>query len=756
MQKCKRCGFDLSADIRVCPYCGYPVEPEEEEQRRRLELRWHLGALLQGMKRPTRRFPFSLAHPITATGQQLPVAIIVFLLSVLVLSDIILVGFLGPRNGSVPSSLSVSPTLLDFGNVEVGSQVVLAVMVKTSNQSQLKWKIVSGNAQWLSITLRTEAKEPDNTREVIYDVTANTSKLQVGPYSETLSVISDGGREQRVDVKILVARVPQPPKFNVNPLVLDFGSQNKGNQKTLLLTVSNSGGRELSWTAEKGKTPWLTLDTSGGKIPPGGPPQVIKVKVDTTVLIEGLYSALINFTSNDGNAVVDVRLNVVSTPTPGQGPMVSSISPTSGPAAGGTTVTITGSGFTGATDVSFGSTAGTLVSVDSDIQITAISPIGSGTIHVTVTTPGGTSNINSNDQFIYISRPIVKGISPKCELTAGGTTVIITGSYFTNAASVSFGSTAGTLVSVDSDIQITAISPIGSGTVDVTVTTPGGTSAISPADQFTYPPPPLVTSISPTRGPVSGGTTVTITGKGLTCATGVSFGSTAGTLVSVDSDTQVTVISPAAGVSYCGAKCNTVHVTVMTPGGPSAKSTADLFTYIPRPIVKGIRPRCGPAYGDTTVIIFGYGFTGATGVLFGSTAGTIVSVSDGQITAISPAGSGTVDVTVTTPGGTSPTSLADLFTYPTLPKVTSISPTSGPAFGVTQIIITGSGFTCATGVLFGSTDAVSFTVDSDTQITAKSPPLGILVCVCPLTVHVTVKTPGGTSATSPTDLFTYL
>jgi uncharacterized membrane protein len=747
MQKCKYCGQDLSDDARVCLFCGQPVESEDEERRRRLMLRWHLGALLQGMKRPTRSFPFSLAHPITTAGQQLPVAIIVFLISVLVLLNIVLVGFLEPRNGSGSVQISVSPTLLNFGNVEIDSQAVLAVMVKTSNQSQLIWKIVSGNAQWLSIKLKTETKEPDNTREVIYDVTANTSKLQVGPYSETLSVSSDGGKDQRVDVKIAVTRGPQPAKLNVNPLVLDFGSQNKGNQKTLLLTASNSGGRDLSWTADKGKTPWLTLDTSGGKIASGGPPQVIKVIVDTAALTEGRYSGVINFTSNDGNATVDVRLNVVSTPIAEQGPMVSSISPTSGPATGGTTVTITGSRFTGATSVSFGSTAGTIVSVDSDSQITAISPAGNGNVDVTVTTPSGASNINGNDQFTYIPRPMVKGIGPKCELTAGGTTVVITGSGFTGATSVSFGSTAGTIASVDSDSQITAISPAGSGTVDVTVTTPGGTSATSPADQFTYPPP-SVTSISPMKGPESGGTPVTITGSGFNCATGVSFGSTAATNFIINSDTQITAISPGLGI--CAAYCNTVDVTVMTPRGTSATSKADLFTYLPPPIVTGIRLRCGPTNGGITVTIFGYGFTGATGVSFGSTAAAKFTVdSDSQITAVSPAGSGTVHVTVTTPGGTSAPSKADLFTYPPPPSVTSINPTSGPASGSTPVTITGSGFTCATGVSFGSTAAMKFTVDSDTQITATSPAgSGI--------VDVTVTTPRGTSATSKADLFTYI
>jgi IPT/TIG domain-containing protein/HYDIN/CFA65/VesB family protein len=761
MQKCKRCGQDLSDDARICLFCGQPVEAEDEERRRRLMLRWHLSALLLGRKRSARGFLFSPALPGIPSSQRLPASILVFLTSVFILFNIVLAGVLQAYTGSVspppltftfPLPPSVSPTLLDFGKVEVGSQAILPVIVKTSNHSQLSWRIVSGNTQWLSITLRSETKESDNHREVIYDVAANTSKLQVGPYSETLSVRSDGGKEQRVDVKIQVIPPgpPQPPKLNVNPPMLDFGSQNMGNQKTLLLTVSNSGGSELSWTADKGKTSWLTLDVSGGKIPAGEPPQVIKVKVDTTNLA-GTYSSHINFTSNDGNAVVDVKLNVVSTPIAGQGPVVSSISPTSGPETGGTTVTITGSGFTGATGVSFGSTAATIVSVDSDTQIMAISPGGRGIVDVTVTTPGGTSAPNAFDRFSYFPRPEVTGVSPNCVLLVSGITVTITGSGFTGATGVLFGSTAGKIVSVDSDTQITVIIPTGSGTVDVTVTTPGGTSPISPDDEFVYPLPPVVKGINrPASGPEAGGTNVTINGINFTCASSVSFGSTAATKFTVDSDNQITAVSPAGS--------GTVDVTVTNPGDTSATNAFDRFTYIPRPIVKFIMPKNGPVAGGTKVNIFGSYFTGATSVLFGKTAATdFTFISDSQITAISPAGSAnsTVEVTVTTPGGTSIPNNDDLFTYLPPPTVTGISPTSGSKAGDTTVTIKGFGFTGATKVLFGQTAEASFTVDSNTQITAISPPLGNLVCKCPLTVDVTVTTPGGTSATSPADQFTY-
>ena len=168
-------------------------------------------------------------------------------------------------------------------------------------------------------------------------------------------------------------------------------------------------------------------------------------------------------------------------------PTVTGISPGSGPTAGGTSVTITGSGFTGATAVTFGGTAATSFTVDSATSITATSPAGTGTVDVRVTTPFATSLTGSADKFTYASAPVVTGISPGSGPVAGGTSVTITGTGFTGATSVKFGGTAAPSFSVNPNgTSITATSPAGSGTPDVTITTPGGTSPTGSGDRFTY------------------------------------------------------------------------------------------------------------------------------------------------------------------------------------------------------------------------------------------------------------------------------
>jgi autotransporter-associated beta strand protein len=117
-----------------------------------------------------------------------------------------------------------------------------------------------------------------------------------------------------------------------------------------------------------------------------------------TALSDGTYNVQATATDEAGNtAFATGTLTVTSTP------VVAGISVSQGPAAGGTPVTITGQGFTAATAVDFGPTAATNVVVDSDTQITATSPAGTGTVDVTVTTPGGTSAKSAADQFTYVA-----------------------------------------------------------------------------------------------------------------------------------------------------------------------------------------------------------------------------------------------------------------------------------------------------------------------------------------------------------------
>ncbi|HEY4895852.1 MAG TPA: IPT/TIG domain-containing protein [Solirubrobacteraceae bacterium] len=172
--------------------------------------------------------------------------------------------------------------------------------------------------------------------------------------------------------------------------------------------------------------------------------------------------------------------------TAAQCPAVTSISPKSGPTAGATTVTITGTDLSGATAVKFGTASAASFTVESPTTITAVAPPGTGNVHVTVTTSGGTSRSTFADLFSYVSAPTVTSISPTSGGSSGGTVVTITGTSLKEASAVKFGSANAAAFTVNSPTSITATSPAGSATVDVTVTTIGGTSATGTVDQFAY------------------------------------------------------------------------------------------------------------------------------------------------------------------------------------------------------------------------------------------------------------------------------
>ena len=192
----------------------------------------------------------------------------------------------------------------------------------------------------------------------------------------------------------------------------------------------------------------------------------------------------------------------------------------------------------------------------------------------------------------------------------------------------------------------------------MTVTARTETSALSSSDQFTYIGP-SITSMSRTGGSTVGGVKIKIVGTGLTGATAVDFGSTPATGVKANAKgTQITAIVPAHAVGP-------VDVTVVTPSGSSAVTSADVYLYA-GPSITSITPSSGLPAGGKKVTIKGIDLNGATSVHFGATPASSFTVngSGTSIKVVVPPGTaGSVDITVTTPGATSATTSADRYTY---------------------------------------------------------------------------------------------
>jgi len=400
-------------------------------------------------------------------------------------------------------------------------------------------------------------------------------------------------------------------------------------------------------------------------------------------------------------------------------PAVTLLDPTGGPAAGGNSVVITGVNFSDVTSVNFGTKpAGFLV--NSSTRITAVAPPGTlgTTVDVRVITHAGTSATSAASKYTY-GIPTVTELEPPAGPVVGGNSVVITGTNFIGVTLVKFGTKNALEFEVDSATQITAVAPAGAAgtTVDVRVTTPGGTSAITAlASKYSYGRP-TITEVDPSSGPSTGGNEVVITGTGFTGVTAVKFGTMAAEAFEVDSPTQITAAAPA------GVAGSTVDVTVTTGGGTSAIDEDGEYTYLP--VITALQPYHGPAGGGNEVVIVGYGLRDVTRVVFGTTIieddDFAINTSGTRITLSAPSGTSKVDIRVSIGSAQSENTVADDYYY--APTVTAVTPNRGAPAGGNTVSIEGAGFLDAQGVYFGDTlvGGLNFQVVSDSAIAVTAP-----------------------------------
>ena len=189
------------------------------------------------------------------------------------------------------------------------------------------------------------------------------------------------------------------------------------------------------------------------------------------------------------------------------GPTFTSIAPPSGPTAGGTPVTITGSNFVagGSFGVTIGGANAAGVYVN-PTTITATTPAhAAGAVNVVITNNDGQS-ITGTNAYTYTAGPTFTSIAPSGP-TAGGTPVTITGSNFVGGGlfGVTIGGANAAGVYVN-PTTITATTPAhAAGAVNVVITNNDGQS-ITGTNAYTYAAGPTFTSITPTSGPIAGDT----------------------------------------------------------------------------------------------------------------------------------------------------------------------------------------------------------------------------------------------------------
>lgn len=373
---------------------------------------------------------------------------------------------------------------------------------------------------------------------------------------------------------------------------------------------------------------------------------------------------------------------------PTSGATVASISPATGPSAGGTAVTITGTNFAAGATVSFGFGAASHVVVVNSTTITATTPpsVG-GSANVKVVNPDGTSGSLAGG-FAYTStppstQPQLNVVTPNTGSSNGGEAITISGSNLLSATSVKVGGTAAAITH-RSSVSIQAATPPGTvgSAVDIVVATPSGSATLPAA--FTYansPDPPSLTAISPSSGSFNGGTRVILSGSGFRYGAVVSFG---GPPPPIGTGTPATTMAVTDSSTVCGGAprpcimattppfatgAADVVVTNLNPatgvidgGSGTSKLTAG-YTFLLAPAISSMSPSSGSVSGGTQIVITGTDFAAGATVFVGNRQATITNTTGStSITATTPANSaGTSAVTVVNPDGQSSNSL--IFTY---------------------------------------------------------------------------------------------
>ena len=462
----------------------------------------------------------------------------------------------------------------------------------------------------------------------------------------------------------------------------------------------------------------------------------------------------------DGMFAVYYPLAVTPAPT------IASVSPTTVCTTGGVSVVVSGTNLTGATAVNFGSTAATSFTIDSATQITAVVPSGvAGTVDVSVTTPGGTSSNTAADDLVY-SASSLSSLAVGAQTgsvtygTAASPTFAITA---TRASACNISGAAYTVTGLPAGVTgslspATGVNSAGNNAI------PGSTLTLNVAATVSAGSYPFTVTLTSGSETVSNTGTLIVSAKALTITASarsktygdaVAFAGTEFTtagLVNGDSVSSVTLTSTGAAATVPVGSYSIVPVVAVGSGLSNYS-----ITYANGSLAVSAKSLTVAAHDRTktvgqTASFVGTEFT-ASGLVNSDTVSIATLTSPG---AVSGAAIGTYSIVPSSAVGTGLANYNVTYTNGTLtvvgldPTITGVSPTPVCTAGGVSMVISGANFANASAVKFGATNATSFTVDNDGQITAVVP------SGTAGTVDVSVTTPVGTSANTVADNFTYV
>ena len=467
----------------------------------------------------------------------------------------------------------------------------------------------------------------------------------------------------------------------------------------------------------------------------GAMPATNVVTIDNTTLTctipSGTAGSAVDITLQNGNGTTILENGFLYYPRP----TLTSITPATGSALGGTSVLFFGTGFlansAGAMTVTFNGSPATAVNVFSDTAFLCTAPTGlpGQPVSVEATNSNGTATLS--DAFTYSApSPSVTAVNPPTGSPLGGTLVTLSGTGFSDFAPgsnlVTFGGVLATDVTVIDDMTLSCAAPAGiaGALVDVRIQNDNGADLF--LSGFRFNTPPALTLVNPASGSPIGNVVINIEGLGFMDqnpgVTNVTVGGLAATNVVIVSDTMLTAMAPS------GPAGGIVDVSVSNANGSDTLATA--FRYHDLPTMALVAPNHGSAMGGDSLTLTGTGFllnaAGSNSVTFdGAPASNVIVLDDTTLTCETPAGiaGGFATIEITNANGSVTTPIA--FRFHAGPALASASPATGRSSGGTTILLYGNGFMVDNAgtnmVSIGGSPATNIMVFSDTALLCDTP-----------------------------------
>ncbi|MGB3814418.1 MAG: IPT/TIG domain-containing protein, partial [Shinella sp.] len=369
---------------------------------------------------------------------------------------VFLSGAAAQTDWSFPAQLSVIPRTVITGHpanstVLAGGTTTLAA---TGNAERYSWSVDDGSGYF---TVIYDDAQYSGSSTSALTITGATAAMNGYKYR-----VAAGGPCGTVRSAPATLAVYSPPAIShMSPMA---GPTAGGTQVTIT-------GTDFS------RVKWVFFGTTSAAFTLRSPTSISAVAPDGD---EGTVNVRLETPDQTSDTPAAAQFTYVAAPT------VSSVFPSAGPTAGGTSVTITGTRFTGATSVTVDGTPVNAFTLNDAGSITFAMPAHvSGAVAIGVTTDGGTGTLTN--AYTFVAPPMVTSVSPSVGTTAGGTPATITGTNFSGTLRVTIGGfPAG--YAVLSNTQIYVAMPAGTaGDADILVETAGGAATLAGAYRYMEP-----------------------------------------------------------------------------------------------------------------------------------------------------------------------------------------------------------------------------------------------------------------------------